>query len=196
MARIHTTVIFLSRATRSVGAFCVFVWLIAAGMALFSDPQFPAQLTSELIAALWPASMLYLAPGLVLFLCGALVRTGRLWAGVIILVVSILSLFKLAFLLLPMPGPYWSPPVGCELPVRLLCALLSVACAYAWEDLIEMNRTRPRRPRGSPRIVPTPPAVRFSAPAPARHKVPPPSTKIPRPKLRREKPPDTKTPRF
>jgi hypothetical protein len=193
MARAYSTVIFLSRATRAVAGFCLFVWIVAVGVAVFSDPQFNSNPGPEFMAAFWPATILYFIPGTILFISGALVRTGRLWAAVIVLLISILSLFKLAFLLVPMTGPYFDPPLGCEIPVRLLCATLSVGCAYAWEDLTEMNRTRPRRPRGTPRIIQTPPPPKPPQPAPPKFKTPPPSTKIPRPNLRREKPPQSRT---
>jgi hypothetical protein len=194
MARLHSSVIFLSRASRAVGGFCVFVWLIAAGIDLFLGPDVASTPNTTLFIAVWPSTVLYLVPGVILFLAGALVRTGRLWAAVIILLISILSLFKLAVLLLPMTGPYFQQPLGCEIPVRLLCALLSVACAYAWEDLVEMNRTRSRRPRGVPRIIQTETPAPAPKPAPPRQRTPPPSTRIPRPKIRRDNPPESKTP--
>ena len=194
MARLHPTVIFLSRATRAVGGFCVFVWLIAAGFDLFLGPDVTSNPSATLLQAVWPSTVLYLVPGIVLFLAGAIVRTGRLWAAVIVLLISILSLFKLAFLLVPMTGPYFQQPLGCEIPARVLCALLSVACAYAWEDLVEMNRTRPRRPRGVPRIVAAQVPAPAPKPAPPRQRVPPPSTRIPRPSIRRDNPPESKTP--
>jgi hypothetical protein len=193
MARAYSTVIFLSRATRAVAGFCLFVWIVAVGIAVFSDPNFNSNPGPEFMAAFWPATILYFIPGSILFISGALVRTGRLWAAVIVLLISILSLFKLAFLLLPYTGPYFAPPLGCELPVRLLSAVLSVGCAYAWEDLTEMNRTRSRRPRGTPRIIQTPPPPKPPQPAPPKFKTPPPHTKIPRPKLQREKPPQSRT---
>jgi hypothetical protein len=190
MARAYSTVVFLSRATRAVAAFCLFVWIVAVGVAVFSDPQFNSNPGPEFMAAFWPATILYFIPGSILFISGALVRTGRLWAAVIVLLISILSLFKLAFLLVPTTGPYFDPPLGCEIPVRLLCALLSVGSAYAWEDLTEMNRTRSRRPRGTPRMIQTPPSPK---PPPPKFKTPPPHTNIPRPNLRREKPPQSRT---
>ncbi len=193
MARAYSTVIFLSRATRAVAGLCLFVWIVAVGIAVFSDPQFNSNPGPEFMAAFWPATILYFIPGTILFISGALVRTGRLWAAVIVFLISILSLFKLAFLLVPMTGPYFDPPLGCEIPVRLLCATLSVGCAYAWEDLTEMNRTRSRRPRGTPRIIQTPPPPKPPHPAPLKFKTPPPSTNIPRPNLRREKPPQSRT---
>ena len=201
-----STVVFLSRAARLAGAICLFVWLIAGGIVLLSDPNFPNRSRYELIELLEPTSILYLAPGLILLLLGALIKTGRLWAGTIVLLISISALFKLVLLLLHLPGPYFNAPLAAELTVRIACALLSVPCAYAWEDLSEMNRTRGRRARRVRVVEPDlpvdpppppapPPPPPTSPPAPPRLRaVPPPVTNLPRPRLRRDEPPASQTP--
>jgi hypothetical protein len=95
-----------------------------------------------------------------------------------------MSLFKLVLLLLPMTGPYFNAPLAAELTVRIACALLSVPCAYAWEDLAEMNRTRGHRPR----------SVRIAEPDLPADPPPPPASNIARPRPRRNEPPKSQTP--
>ncbi|MGD0770398.1 MAG: hypothetical protein ABSB42_19615 [Tepidisphaeraceae bacterium] len=198
-----SNVVFLSRAARLAGAICLFVWLIAGGIVLLSDPNFPNRSRQELIEMLQPTCVLYLAPGVVLILMGVLIKTGRLWPGTIVLLISISALFKLVLLLLPLTGPYFKAPVAAELTARIACALLSVPCAYAWEDLVEMNRTRGRRPRRVRVVEPEPPAEPpppapppppSPPPAPPRITAPPPVTNLPRPRLRRDEPPASQTP--
>jgi len=193
-----STVVFLSRAAEIVGAICLIVWLIAGGIVLLSDPNLPHRSKHELIEMLEPTSVLYLAPGLVLLLMGALIKTGRLWPAPIVLLIGILSLFKLVLLLRPPIGLYFNAPLAAELTVRIACALLSVPCAYAWEDLAEMNRTRGRRRRSVPIADLTPPAAPPPPPPPAapprRPSAPPQVAPTARPRLRRDEPPASQTP--
>jgi hypothetical protein len=184
------TVIFLSRAARLVGGICVLVWVITGGMDLAANPNANASL-SDLIATLEPTAILYLLPGAILLICGVAIKAGRLWPAPIIFLLSILSLFKLVLLLLPMRGPFFQTPLGCELPARILCTVLCVPCIYAWEDLAEQNRTRWRRRRYGRRGnldsgFPTPttwPAAK--PPPPARRK---------RKQVQPEDPPTSQTP--
>jgi len=187
-----STVVFLSRAAGLAGAICLIVWLIAGGIVLLSDPNLPNRSKQELIELLEPTAILYLAPGLVLLLMGALIKTGRLWPAPIVLLISILSLFKLVLLLRPSTAHYFSEPLAAELTVRIACTLLRVPCAYAWEDLAEMNRTRGRRRRNVRIADPNPPPAPPPAP-PARPKAPPVAA-APRPRLRRDEPPESQTP--
>ena len=169
----HSTVVFLSRATRLVGAACILVWLIASGINLTAAADSTTSSTPNLISTLGPAVVLYLIPGLVLIAMGAMVDTGRLWSAPIILLVGILSLFKLVLLLVPMRGAIFNPPLSCELPTRIACALLCLPCVFAWEDLAEMNRTRARRPPSATVPDPTkyfPPTTWPAPPPPARTK--------------------------
>ncbi len=165
----HSTVVFLSRATRLVGAACILVWLIASGINLTAAADSTTSSTPNLISTLGPAVVLYLIPGLVLIAMGAMVDTGRLWSAPIILLVGILSLFKLVLLLVPMRGAIFNPPLSCELPTRIACALLCLPCVFAWEDLAEMNRTRAapaiRNRSRSDQILP---ADHLASPSPAR----------------------------
>lgn len=187
-------VVFLSRATRVVGALCLFFSLVAGGIRVLSDPNFAAASRSEINYLLEPIAMLYLLPGLILLICGVMVKAGRLWPAPIILLVSVLSLFKLVLLLVHLPGPPFNAPLSWELPVRIICAALSVPCVFAWEDLAEMNRTRARRRRRG-HVIQSPTVNLPSPPAPAAFpKPPPPSTKIQRRPIRPDDPPTSKTP--
>jgi hypothetical protein len=186
----HPTVVFLSRATRLVGAVCIFIWLIASGINLLGEPGSTPGSTLDLINMLEPTTMLYLLPGLALWLLGTLVKTGRLWPAPIILLIGVLSLFKLVLLLLPMRGPIFDAPLWFELPARIACAMLCAPCVFAWEDLTEMDRTRSRRRKyGRMTNPPTyPPPTTWPAPRP------PPPARTPRPKIRPEDPPSSRTP--
>jgi len=184
----HSTVVFLSRATRLVGAACVLVWLIASGINLIATADSTPSSTLDLLAMLGPTAVLYLLPGLVLIAMGAMVETGRLWPAPIILLIGILSLFKLVLLLLPIRGAIFNPPLSCELPTRIACALLCLPCVFAWEDLAEMDRTRGRRRPAA--AVPDstkyfPPTTWPAPPPPARSKHTP---------SRPENPPSSQTP--
>jgi hypothetical protein len=186
------SVIIFSRATRIVGAACILVWLIAGGVTFFTDPNFTSRSIPEMIQSLEPTALLYLFPGLILVMLGAIVKGGRLWPAPIIFLISILSLFKLVLLLVPIHNTFLKVPLYYELPPRIACALLSVLCVFAWEDLAEMNRTRARRGNSlqftSP--PPSPGLPRIPRPTPR----PPPPSKIPRHKIRPEEPPSSQTP--
>jgi hypothetical protein len=192
MGQAPPAVVFLSRATRIVGALCLFFSLVAGGIRMLSDPNIASASPPEIIHLIEPIAILYLLPGLILLICGVMVKAGRLWPAPIILLISFLSLFKLVLLLVHLPGPLFNTPLSWELPVRIICAALSVPCVFAWEDLAEVNRTRARRRRrGLPVQSPT---VNLP-PAPASFpKPPPPSTKIPRRPIRPDDPPTSKTP--
>jgi hypothetical protein len=192
MGLIPTTVVFLARATRIAGAICILVWLIGSGIIFMSNPELAAGANPALIGTLEPTAWLYLFPGLILLLTGFLVKTGRLWPAPIILLISILSLFKLVLLLLPMRGPIFGAPLSLELPARIACALLSVPCVFAWEDLAEMNRTRARRPKPS-RLATSETFAGFPSPV-VPPLPPPPTTRIRRPPIRPDDPPAARTP--
>jgi len=191
MVAIPSTVVFLARAARLVGAICVFIWLIAAGMTLLGDPNVATRSRQEIIAMLEPTAALYLLPGMILLLAGLMAKAGRLWAAPVILLVGILSLFKLVLLLVKLPGPILHPPLFWELPARILCAALSVPCAFAWEDLAEMNRTRARRTR---RLRVADRAEAAEVAPQAYPPPPPPATRIPRRPIRPDDPPGSQTP--
>ena len=182
-------VVFLSRAVRLVGAACVFFSLIAGGMRALVDPNFATRSNQEIIRMLEPVAILYLLPGVILFICGVMVKARRLWPAPVVLLISVLSLFKLVLLLVHLPGPPFNAPVLWEVPVRIVCAALSVPVVFAWEDLAEVNRTRSRRRRA--RIIQSP---TVNLPPASFPKPPPPSTKIPRRSIRPDDPPTSKTP--
>jgi hypothetical protein len=184
------TVVFLSRAARLVGATCILVWLIAGGINLLGAADSASTSTPDLFSMLEPTVILYLLPGLVLFAMGALVKSGRLWPAPIILLISILSLFKLVLLLLPMRGAIFNSPLSCELPARIACALLCLPCVFAWEDLAEMNRTRARR-RPYARITDS---TKYFPPSTWPAPRPPPPARTKRPPIRPEDPPRSQTP--
>jgi hypothetical protein len=222
------TVVFLARATRLTGGICLLIWLIAVGIAIFSSPdQSTPNPTVNFLQEMEASAGLYLVPGVILFVLAGIVKAGRLWPAPVILLISALSLAKLVLLMTALGGPFFQPPLSCEIPARLACAMLSVGCVYAWEDLADMNRTRWRTRRGSrmmqtPRAeaVQPPQAVQSPRPAqstrtgqspPAKPKTgsasskpaappggyrapPPPSTQIPRPRLKRDEPPSSQTP--
>jgi len=186
------TVVFLARATRIAGAVCILIWLIASGINLLANPDLVAGASPELIGTLEPTAALFLLPGLVLLVLGVMVNAGRLWPAPIILLISVLSLFKLVLLLLPMRGPIFTAPLYCELPARIACAILSVPCVFAWEDLAEVNRTRARRPKASRLANQTfavPPRPVYPPVPP-----PPPRARIQRPPIRPDDPPSSRTP--
>jgi hypothetical protein len=184
------TVVFLSRAARLVGAGCILVWLIASGISLLAVAGSSSGSTPDLFTLLEPTVLLYLLPGLVLIALGALVKAGRLWPVLIILLISILSLFKLVLLLLPMRGAIFNAPLSCELPARIACALLCLPCVFAWEDLAEMNRTRARRRPYAKTTNSTKYFPPSTWPAPR----PPPPARTRRPPIRPEDPPSSQTP--
>ena len=115
----HSTVVFLSLAARLVGAACILVWLIASGIIFLSVADPASSSTPDLFSILEPTVVLYLLPGLILLVLGTLVKAGRLWPAPIILLIGILSLFKLVLLLLPMRGAIFNAPFSCELPARI-----------------------------------------------------------------------------
>lgn len=195
MGVIPPTVLFLARAARLAGAFCILIWLIAAGITLLANPDLAAGASPDLMHALEPSATLYLLPGLVLMLAGFLVKAGRLWPAPVILLISILSLFKLVLLLLPLRGPIFAAPLWFELPARIVGVMLSVPCVFAWEDLSEVNRTRARRRKSRARTsllanqtFPAPPPPAFPPIRP-----PPPSRRC-RPPIRPDDPPTSRTP--
>jgi len=165
-------------------------WLIDCGMLFNSGPGPAGVKPAELIGLLLPTVPLYALPGLILLICAKSVDNGRPAAAVIIFVLSILSLFKLVLLPASFDGPYFDAPLYIELPVRGLFALLSVACAYAWPDLIDMKRTQitpsqRNEDRQSDRPRPFPPR-----PAPT------PTGQLPRPRPKRDELPPSQTPWF
>jgi hypothetical protein len=190
MGVIPPNVVLLSRAARLVGAGCIIVWMIAAGIAVFGPGNGPSAPVPDLMTVLEPGILLYLAPGLVLFAMGMLAKMGRLIAAPIILFISIASLFKLVLLLLPMTGLLFDAPLACELPARTACALLCLPCVFAWEDLAEMNRTRARRRpyAGFPNSTKHFPPSTWPAPRP------PPPARTRRPPIRPDDPPTSHTP--
>jgi hypothetical protein len=103
----------------------------------------------------------------------------------LIFIISVLSLFKLVILPADLSGPYFDAPLYLELPVRGLCALLSVACGYAWPDLTDMRRMRNGPVRDGERRMDVPPTA-----TPARKE------NLPRRAPKRDDPPASQTPWF
>jgi hypothetical protein len=215
------TVTFLRRATRIVAAICIVCWIIASGIVFVTAPDLTSRSPADLIQSLTPPIILYLVPGVILLMLASLVKSERLVAAPLILLIGGLSLFKLVLLATSLKGPYFAPPLSSELPARIAAALLSVACVYAWEDLSDLSRNRPRagaktvtmepltkvhapkrRVPLSPLPAPTKqkatqqqsPPLKPQSPKPEPPKPPPPSTSIPRPRLRRDEPPPSHTP--
>src|ERR1700688_892612 len=67
------TVTILSRTTRIVGAGCILVWSIVAGITLLTNPTLAGQSIPDMIASLEPTAQLYLFPGLILVMLGAII---------------------------------------------------------------------------------------------------------------------------
>jgi hypothetical protein len=180
------TVTFLARASRVVGVLTLVAWVIDCIM-LFNSGSGPAGAQAgELLILLLPTVPLYAFPGLILLICSKSVDNGRPVAVAIIFIISILSLFKLVLLPSSLEGPYFDVPLYLELPVRGLFTLLSVACAYAWPDLMDMKHTRFPPPGRNP-VQPKP--------FPARP-VPPPTPHLSRRRPKRDDPPASQTPWF
>jgi hypothetical protein len=185
------TVSFLSRATRLTAVICAICWLAATGIAFFGSSNLASRTSVDVINAFFAPIVLYLVPAVVLFALASQAKEGHMWANATILAVCILSLFKLVLLVTDLTGPYFNPPLSCELPARIACALLSVACIYAWEDVADMNRTRSH---ATAREIPIAPAAKVNPPPRRKPQTPPPVTSIPRQKTRREDPPPSHTP--
>ena len=195
-----SNVIFLSRAVRLVGEICLFIWLIVGGIVVLSDPGFRSRSGQELIEMIQPICVLYLRAGrnpdsdggadqnraaLAWNDCPAHQHLGPVQAGASPPAVD---------------RPLFQRAAGGRDDGANCLALLSVPCVYAWEDLVEMNRTRGRRPKRV-RIVesdalaepPPPPPPPLPPPAPpadgaaAGHQ-------HSRPRLRRDEPPASQTP--
>ena len=166
------TVSFLWRSTRMIAALCAVIWLIASGMALFGNPKLSSQSPLDTANSLLAPAVLYLFPGVILFILAMQARKGRRWAAGLILLVSLLSLVKLVLLATSLSGPYFNQPLSCELPVLLSCAFLSFACVFAWEDLSDISRTRSRP--GAVAVPIVAPAKPIAAPT---KPVPPPAAK-------------------
>jgi hypothetical protein len=180
------TVTFLARASRAIGVLTLVAWLIDCIVLLNSGSGPASAKTGELLILLLPTVPLYALPGLILLICSKSVDNGRPAAVAIIFIISILSLFKLVLLAGSFEGPYFDMPLYLELPVRGFFTLLSVACAYAWPDLMDMKRMRSSPPRGnSMQPKPFPPRP-----------VPPPSGQLPRLRPKRDDPPASQTPWF
>jgi len=184
------TIVFLARAARIVGAVCILIWLIDFGINLLSEPN--TGTAQDLTGMLEPIIALYLVPGVILLVMGILVKMGRLWPTVVIFLIGVLSLFKLVLLLIPLQAPIFNTPLVCEIPARIACAFLCVPCAFAWEDLAELSRTRGRRRKFGRISTPAshfPPPSTWPAPRP-----PPPARSRPRQKIQPEDPPSSHTP--
>ena len=184
------TVAFLSRATVLTALICAICWLADTGIAFFGSPNLTSQSSVDVVNVFVAPIILYLSPAVVLFALASQVKAGHLWANAVILAICIFSLFKLVLLVTTLTGPYFAPPLSCELPSRIACALLSVACVYAWEDVDDMSRTRSH---ATAREIPIPTAAKVNPP-PRRKPPPPPVTSIPRQRPRREDPPPSHTP--
>jgi hypothetical protein len=192
MPKFAANVMFLSRAARLVGALIVLLWLASSAVAVFTDPNFQGRKPAEIFEMLQPSVVLYLVPGVALIICGLMVRAGRLWPAPVIFLISILSLFKLVLLLVHLPGPLFNAPLYWEIPVRVLSAALSVPCAFAWEDLAEMDRTRARRSqRGRPSDIVSGNSI--APPAPP-NRTPPRTVRTQRQPIRPDDPPGAQTP--
>jgi hypothetical protein len=173
------TVMFLARAARAVGA-------MTLGVLFYSGPDGASAKSSELFALLAPTLALYALPGVMLVVCAKSAENGRSAGVSIIFILSVLSLFKLVILPAGFAGPYFDAPLYLELPVRGLCAMLSVACAYAWPDLTDMKRLQNVSPRRvADRQLPFPPTA-----------APTPTEQLPRPRPKRDEPPASQTPWF
>jgi hypothetical protein len=219
MAYSSHTVAFLWRATRIAAAICMVCWIIASGIVFVTDPNVTSRSPADLVQLLTPPIVLYLLPGVILLMLASVAKSERLIAAPLILLIGGLSLFKLVLLATALKGPYFAPPLSSELPARIACALLSVACVYAWEDLSDMSRNRSRArtktvtmspatnvhpPKRRVPLSPVPPppqqktTQQKSAPSkPPQQKPPPPkppATSAPPPRIRRDEPPPTHTP--
>jgi len=188
------SVSFLAGASQFVGGLSVLAWLYCAGIEYLNNPNIIHAPPLQIGQALQVPSVLYLVPGIFLIVLGRRINAGRLWPALGLVILSGLSLFKLVALITDLHGPYLKPPLECEIPIRILMALLGVACVPAWQDLSEINRTRGRRvKRAKPRRE-------YAAPAPVGRispitlLTPPPVTTIPRPRMRRDEPPSEQTP--
>jgi hypothetical protein len=180
------TVMFLARAARGIGALTLAAWVIDCGVLFYSGSGGASVKPSELFGLLAPTLALYALPGVMMVVCAKSVENGRPAGVAVIFIISVLSLFKLVILPAGFSGPYFDVPLYLELPVRGLCALLSVACAYAWPDLMDMRRMRNAPPRRmTDRQIAFPPMA-----------APTPTEQLPRPRPKRDEPPASQTPWF
>jgi hypothetical protein len=182
------TIVFLARAARMVGALTLVAFFVDCTVLFYSGPPVAGAKAAGVVLQLWPPLVLYAAPGLILLLCARFVRRGRPAAAAIIFLIGVLSLFKLAVLPISPEGSVFDAPLYLELPIRGLCALLSIASAYAWWDLTDLKRTwtaPPRRSGDLPR-----PGPKGFPPWPA----PTPTEQLPRPRPKRDEPPPSQTP--
>jgi hypothetical protein len=179
------TVMFLARAARGVGTLTLLAWVIDCGVLIYSGRDGASVKWSELIGLLAPTLVLFALPGVLMIVCAKSAENGRAAGVGIIFIISVLSLFKLVVLPADLSGPYFDVPLYVELPVRGLCALLSIACAYAWPDLTDMRRMRNARVRDGARRLDVPPIA-----TPARKE------NLPRRPPKRDDPPASQTPWF
>jgi hypothetical protein len=162
MAYNSHTVAFLWRATRIASAICVVSWIIASGIVFVINPGLRSSPPADFMQALTAPVILYLIPAAILWMLSSLAKSGQLLAAPLILLVGGLSLFKLVLLATSLKGPYFTPPLASELPARIACALLSVACVYAWEDLADISRNRSR---AGPKTIAMSPATKVHPPS-------------------------------